>query len=168
MFSLGRPWLENGIVDTDVLALLIKVREDGLELCCAPGRGNFLKVGCGFGEVLAHGADQRLGGPEKHSAIPVVIAVSQEFVCPLLIGLFGESMHSIETVTQFLPGFDIAISRFRTTGCDTHHYDVFAGRRELDTFGDDLTKVLLVLDHMIGRKHADDSVWILSNQDECR
>src|SRR5208282_1031748 len=73
-FSLGRAGFEDGIVDADVLALRIELAKCVRELARAIGGGNCFEQRSGVRKMLAQGVGERVGSPEKHAAVPEVIA----------------------------------------------------------------------------------------------
>src|SRR5947209_14787155 len=118
--------------------------------------------------MLADSIYQSLGRPHEHSAIPVIVAGGYELIGALLVGLLREASYPVESITEFLARFNIAISSFRPTRSDAHHHHVVARFSELSCLHDNFPKCLLIADDVVGWKHADHSLRIFALENERR
>src|SRR5262249_20718226 len=92
MLAFSRPWFKDGVVNADVFALGIKLREFLWEGFCAPGGSNFFQERRGLRKMLAQGQGKSARAPDKHSAVPVIIALSDKLFSPLQIRFFREAL----------------------------------------------------------------------------
>ena len=93
-FSLGRAGFENGIVDADVFALRIKLAKRVRELARAIGGGNPFQQHCGLRKMLTQRIRQRVGAPEKHPAVPEIVARLDKLSSSFEVRLFGKASHA--------------------------------------------------------------------------
>src|SRR5207248_11730498 len=108
--------------------------------------------------------DQSLRTPQKHSAVPKIIARLQEIRCTRAVGLFGEPSNSQRFLMQSIARLDISIACFWPGWLDAQHHDVGACCRNLNSALDDFAVRLLVTDDMIRGKKTDHGIEILSMQ----
>src|ERR1019366_6707849 len=93
-FSLGGPRLQHRIVDADVFALRVELTKSVGELARAIGGGNLFEERSGVRKVLTQRVRQRVGAPEKHAAVPEVVARVEELLGSGEIRLFGKAAHA--------------------------------------------------------------------------
>src|SRR6478672_8163536 len=96
MLALGRPGLQNSIVNADVLALGVETGKRFVEVSGAPCGGDLLKIRRGFREVFTQSAGERACAPHKNAAVPVVISRSHKLLGPLLIRLLSKPLYPEE------------------------------------------------------------------------
>src|SRR5208337_1440104 len=97
-FSLGGARLQNCIVDADVFALRVMLSKSVRELARAISGGNLFEERSGVGKMLAQRVGERIGAPEKHTAVPEVVARVEKLPGRGEIRLFGEAAHAQEAL----------------------------------------------------------------------
>src|SRR6185437_9577384 len=98
MLSFRRARLEDCVIDADVFALRVALGEDAVEFGLAEGGGDRLKMGRGFGKMLADGTGEGTGGPEEDSAVPVVVADGKKLLGALKVGFFRKAADAKRTI----------------------------------------------------------------------
>src|SRR5579864_3130045 len=99
--------------------------------------------------MLAERVNQRPGAPQKHSAIPEVIARGDELRSSSRIGFLCETAYAEHLVIKSAPSFDVTVPGLRPRWRDAEHYDVFAGRCYLNATLQGFPIALLIRDDMI-------------------
>jgi len=166
--ALLGAWLKHGVVDADVLAPGIQFAQGRGKVPRSERCRNLLKNSRGRGQMFVQGVCQGPCAPQKHSAVPEVIACSQELRRPASVGFLSEAPDAQNISVECGACLDIAVASFRPGGVNSEDHDVLPRNREVNPPGQDLTESLLVRDHVIGRKQADDGVGIASPEDERR
>src|ERR1700687_1328437 len=132
-FSLGRAGFENRIVDADVFALRIELSKSVRELARAISGGNFFEKRSGVGKMLAQRVRERIGAPEKHAAVPEVVARVEKLPGRGGIWLFGEAAHAREALLVGHTGLNIAVAGFGASRADAEHHDAVFRGGDLDS-----------------------------------
>src|SRR5215469_16926205 len=164
MLALGGPWFEHGIVNADVFAPGIKLREFFVKAFCAPGSSNFFQERRGLRKMFPQRMSQGAGAPDKHSAVPVVVAGGDKLFGPLQIRFFREAIHAEEPGLHAVSGFDVSITGLCARRFNTHDNDVFSLGSNFHATLEHLAKLLFIVDHVIGGKHSNDGIGINSFQ----
>src|SRR6266404_6104394 len=132
-FSLGGARLQQSIVDANVFALRIKLPKTLRELARAMSGGNFFQEHRGAGKVLAQRVRERVGAPEKHSAVPEVVARVKKLPGQAEIRLFSEAADAegqsagvigrtgLARSSIGCAGLNIAVASFGTSGANAEH-----------------------------------------------
>src|SRR6266567_3731738 len=108
MLALGGTRFQDGVVNADVLTLGIKFRILVFKVFRAPGSGDPLQVGRGFGKMFAQSIGQRARAPDKDSAVPIIVSRSQELVRLLLVGLFRKTLHAEQLRIELVTGLNVS------------------------------------------------------------
>src|SRR6266496_4995085 len=108
--------------------------------------------------------DQSLCAPQKHSAVPEVTPCGNELSGPFGIRLLGEAAHMQCVGLKQSSGLDVTVPSLCPIGPDAENDNICAGRGNLNPMRQCLPIALLVPDDVIGGKHSNDCVGILSQQ----
>src|SRR5258705_9552896 len=95
LLAFGRTRLEHGVVDADVLALRINLREDEIKLRLrSPVRfSNPLQQRSHRRTMLANSIRQRSRAPQEDSCVPRIVAGRDKLLRQRGIGLLGKPLH---------------------------------------------------------------------------
>ena len=96
-------------------------------------------------EVLVETVDV---GKEK-ARVPVELAAVHEHLCELAVRLLRERLHLVHVVGSTLAQLNVAISRLRTCGFDTHRQQTVVLLDKLQTLNDVLLERLFVHDRLV-------------------
>src|ERR1700674_4798461 len=179
-FSLGRSRLQHRIVDADVFAPRIQLSKSVRELARAISGCNFFEKESGLGKMLAQRVRECVGAPEKHAAVPEVVARVEKLPGQAKIRLLREAAHAQRQSPLAIErallgrsslgrtGFNIAIAGFGASRADAEHNDVFSRCGNLDSFGESSAVLGGVVDDVIGGKQTKHRLGIVAKQEKCR
>ena len=167
LFPLRRTGLEHGIIHADVFTFRIQFAECSREPVGAKRGGDLLEQGCGHGQMLLQGVGQGARAPEKHSAVPEIIARVNELIRLRGIGLLGEAAHAQGLALICPSGLDVSIAGFRACGANAEHNNVRARGREFYAALQGFTKTFLIGDDVIRRKQTEHRRGILAQEKKC-
>src|SRR5260370_4524665 len=168
MMAFRGAGLKNCVIDADVFAFRIQLCECLLEGLCAPDCGDLFQRGRGLREMFAKSTAQCGRAPNKHTAVPVVIAGGDKLSCSLLVRLLGEARDAEELGIKLVSGFDVTVASLSSRRLNPPDHDVSLFCGKFDRAPPDLVKLLLVADDMIGRKHADNGFRREALAQKCR
>src|SRR6266700_7283542 len=100
--------------------------------------------------------------PQKHAAVPKVISCSKEAGCALGIRFLREAANTSCVTIEGSTGLDVAVAGLRALGSNAQYDDIFTRRCDPNAFAKRLTKAILICDHVVGGKHADYGIGIIS------
>src|SRR5260370_11094631 len=165
-FSLGGARLQHRVVDADVFTLRVEPSKGFCELACAIGLGNLFEEPSRLRKMLAQRVRERVGAPEKHAAVPEVIARVEKLHGSGEIRLFGKAAHPqgaplIGGASFGNFSLDITVAGFRASWADAEHNDVFSGGSNLDSAAESRTVFGWIRDYVVGGKQPENRVGIV-------
>src|SRR5271157_3639322 len=168
-FSPGGSRLQHRVVDADVFALQVELAKSVRELARAISRGNLFEERSGVGKVLAQRVRKRVGAPEKHAAVPEIVARVEKLSGRGEIRLLGETAHAekalvIGRASLVWPRLHIAVTSFRASRADTEDNKVFSRRGDFDSWTESGAVLDGGGDYVIGGKHTELRIGIVKEQ----
>src|SRR5262249_7432023 len=157
MLAFGGARLNHRVIDADVFALRVQLGELLRELPGSPGCRDLFQIRRALRKMFTQSLAQSGCAPYKHAAVPVIVPGGDELLRALLVWLFREARDPEQLRIELVAGFDVTVAGLRARGLNAHHHDVAFLSRDLDGSPQDLMKLLLVVDDVIGGKNSDDS-----------
>src|ERR1700674_2003034 len=102
--------------------------------------------------MLAQRVRKRVGAPQKHAAVPEVVAGVEKLPGHAQIRFFGETADTQRAILVRRTGLDIAVTRFRASRADTEHNDVLSRCGDLDSPAESRAVLSRIGDDVIGGK----------------
>src|SRR5271165_3418891 len=167
-FAFRRARLQHGVVNTDVLAPGIELRECLVEGPSPVARDYLFQQRRCVRQMLAKRISQGLRAPDEHPAVPEEIAGFNELLRHLDGRLLSEATDLENAILRLIADLDVAVPGFCASGRDADHNDVFASGCYLRCAFDVFAKALLVRDYVIGRKHSNHGRWVTPLQQKRR
>lgn len=113
-------------------------------------------------EVFSKRVDDAVHVPQEDARVPYELAAINELLCQVIIGLFGECLHLVDSIFLLLTRLDVAIPRFGATRLYTQREQYRVLLHEAQPLFDIIHESPNVQDQMVGGSHHDVRVGVHS------
>src|SRR5258708_29932649 len=104
--------------------------------------------------MLAQCVRERVGTPEKHTAVPEVIARIKKLPGQAKVRLFREAAHAQRAILARCPRFNIAVTSVGASRTDAEHNYVFSRGGDLDSSAQSGAALGWTGDYVVGGKQS--------------
>src|SRR5208282_136433 len=118
--------------------------------------------------MLSQSVRQRVGAPEKHAAVPEIIAGAEKLTGRCQVRLFREAAHAQGMLVGLLPDLYISVAGFRTHSADAEYDNIFSGGGNLDSAVESRAVCGGIGDYVVGGKQTEHGVGFVTKQKKRR
>src|SRR6266852_6528316 len=116
--------------------------------------------------MLAQSIGKGPGAPQEHATVPEIISRGHKRHSLFGVGFLGEAAHVESFAFEEAARLNVSVAGFGAIGSNSENHNVLAGRGDFDSTLDSRAIVVLIPDHVIGRKHSNHCVGIFAKKKE--